>query len=354
MAVGYDWCYDRLTPAQRAQFRTADGAVGRLGLAGDQPQPRQRLGGRRLRATTTITALCAPGSIGLALAGDSPKAPGYIDLALPEVPGTRCSPTWRRRERAATCWRGPPTAAAARATSSGICPRTPAPRGEDLFHAPGFLWPQQAVLAKLYLTTPTRDRMYPGGDQARDSAAPLSDYDRSADAGGAGVSGRDDGGLREVVAGPYQSERRISGASPSGKSFSGIRNNQAGVDYTQALPTGYLAAGAGWMTSRSGWDHERDAGGDEVGPTLEDHQDRAQNGFMIFRGEWLAANGEADVALGADPGGRRRTTRSRSGVRGRSSGRRPRRWCTSRISRSTPTSRARRPALITSRTSRSC
>ena len=52
--------------------------------------------------------------------------------------------------------------------------------GEDLFNAAGVVWPRQAMLCKLYLTTPTRDRVYPGGDQARVSSAPLSDYDRSA------------------------------------------------------------------------------------------------------------------------------------------------------------------------------
>jgi hypothetical protein len=63
----------------------------------------------------------------------------------------------------------------------------------------------------------------------------------------------------------------------------------AEIDYTRVLPTGYMATGAGWMTSRSGWGADATQVVMICGPTREAHQDRAQNGFMIFRGDWLAA-----------------------------------------------------------------
>jgi hypothetical protein len=80
MAVGYDWCYDRLTPAQRAQFQT------QMEQWADWVWPETN------PARATAWAVDNPGNnyyhgfmmtwlVGLALAGDSPKAIGYIDLA---------------------------------------------------------------------------------------------------------------------------------------------------------------------------------------------------------------------------------------------------------------------------------
>ena len=44
------------------------------------------------------------------------------------------------------------------------------------------------------------------------------------------------------------------------------------------------------MTSRSGWDKAATQVFMMVGLMWESHQDRAQNGFLIFRGDWLAAS----------------------------------------------------------------
>src|SRR6185295_11542653 len=52
--------------------------------------------------------------------------------------------------------------------------------GENLLTTPGFLWPREFLACKRYLTAPTRERLYPGGDQSRESHALLCDYDRSA------------------------------------------------------------------------------------------------------------------------------------------------------------------------------
>jgi hypothetical protein len=161
--------------------------------------------------------------------------------------------------------------------------------GQDLLNAPGFSWAKDATVSKLYLTAPTLDRVYPGGDQPRESGAPLSDYDR-------GSMLIAQSSLDPTTAGyarwwldhvkPNPDEWRFT----QWEEFLWYRDDVTAIDYTQTLRTGYWSPGAGWLTSRSSWDPDATQVAMMVGPTLESHQDRAQNGFMIFRNEWMAAS----------------------------------------------------------------
>ena len=160
--------------------------------------------------------------------------------------------------------------------------------GEDLFNASGVVWPRQAMLCKLYLTTPTRDRQYPGGDQARVSSAPLSDYDRSSGLVGLNYLDKTTAGYARWWL-DHISPNKDEWKFTQWEEMLWYRDDVAAVDYTQALPVGYLAAGAGWMTSRSSWATEAVQVAMMCGPTREAHQDRAQNGFVIYCGNWLAA-----------------------------------------------------------------
>jgi hypothetical protein len=159
---------------------------------------------------------------------------------------------------------------------------------EDLMNAPGFTWPREAVLAKLYLTTPTMDRRYPGGDQARESEAHLCDYDRS----GMLIA---QGCLDPATAGyakwwlDHITPNQNRWGFTRWEEFLWYRGDRTALDYTRHLPPAYQARGTGWMTSRTGWGPDATQVVMMCGPTWEAHQDQAQNGFMIFRGDWLAA-----------------------------------------------------------------
>jgi hypothetical protein len=286
MAVGYDWCYDRLTPAQRARFRT------QMEQWADWVWPETN------PARAHAWAVDAPGNnyyhgfmmtwlIGLALAGDSAKAGGYIDLARQKWL-TAVEPYLNTTGAGGYLLEGTNYGTGSTRAIFWYLSAHASATGEDLVNAPGFTWARDAILSKLYQTTPERDRVYPGGDQARDSTAPLSDYDR----GSMLVSLSS---LDPTTVGyakwwldntrPNQDQWRFT----QWEEFLWYLDDVTAVDYTQALRPGYWSQGAGWMTSRSGWDTDATQVTMMVGPTYESHQDRAQNGFMIFRHDWLAA-----------------------------------------------------------------
>jgi uncharacterized protein DUF4962 len=285
MAVGYDWCYDRMTPEQRAAFRL------QMEQWADWVWPETN----PVRATGW--AVRAPGDnyfhgfmmtwlVGLALYGDSDKAPGYIDLARQRWQ-EQVRPYLERFGAGGYPMEGTSYGAGSLFRIFWYLAAHSTATDEDLFQAPGFNWPREAITAKLYLTTPTLDRVYPGGDQARDSQAHLSDYDRGAFLVALShLDGTTAGYAKWWL--DHIAPDRNRWAFTRWEEFLWYREGVTPVDYTQALSTAYLAPGAGWMTSRSGWDRDAVQVCMVCGPTTASHQDRAQNGFMIFRGDWLA------------------------------------------------------------------
>src|SRR5437867_7743967 len=109
--------------------------------------------------------------VGLALYADSPKPPGYIALGLTKWNQT-VRPYLETYGAGGYLLEGTTYGAGTLFRMFWYLSAYKSATGEDLFNAPGFTWPRQAVMAKLYLTVPTMDRNYPGGDQARESRAP--------------------------------------------------------------------------------------------------------------------------------------------------------------------------------------
>src|SRR5262249_25569031 len=72
--------------------------------------------------------------------------------------------------------------------------------------------------------------------------------------------------------------------------FLWYRTEVPALDYTATLPTGSLASASGFMTSRSSWAPDATYVTMICGPTLQVHEDLAQNGFLLYRGEWLGAS----------------------------------------------------------------
>jgi hypothetical protein len=142
--------------------------------------------------------------------------------------------------------------------------------------------------------------MYPGGDQARESGAWLTDPDRTAALVAQSyldptTAGYGKWWLDHITPNPdvYRESKW--------EEFLWYREDLPALDYTQTLSTGYLAQGSGWMTSRSGWDKEATQVFMMAGPMLESHQDRDENGFLIYRGDWLAATAKLNSQSGLVP-----------------------------------------------------
>jgi hypothetical protein len=286
MAVGYDWCYDRMTSEQRTAFRE------QMEQWADWVWPEtnpERASGWAVRAPgdNYFHGFMMTWMVGLALYGDSPKAPGYIDVARQKW-NEKVRPYLEQYGEGGYPLEGTTYGIGSASRIMWYLAAHSTATDEELLNSPGFNWPREFIKARLHLTAPTLDRTYPGGDQPRDSQAKLSDYDRSAALVALAHLDPATGGyakwwLDHIT--PARNRWRFT----QWEEFLWYRDDRQALDYTRQLPLGYYARGAGWMTSRSDWRPQATQVVMIAGPTRASHQDRAQNGFMIFRGDWLAA-----------------------------------------------------------------
>jgi hypothetical protein len=288
MAIGYDWCYDRMTAAQRTRFRTQMETWADWTWPETNPA-RATAWGVRLVGNNYYHGFMSTWLIGLALSGDSAKAAGYINAAKNRW-HTEVRPYLDRYAEGGYLLEGTNYGTGSMFRIYQYLAAHLTATGEDLLNVGGFTWPRQAVIAKLYLTAPSMNRNYPGGDQSRSSSALMGDADRAGimaalayvnlDSTTAGY-GR--WWLDRIKPNPIQSR------ADKWMEFLWYPESTTPVDYTRSLPTGYLAGGSGFMTSRSDWGPDATYVTMQCGPTREDHQDLAQNGFLIYRKEWMAA-----------------------------------------------------------------
>lgn len=299
MAVGYDWCYDRMTADQRTRFRTQMEAW--ADWVWPETNPARASGwGVTLIGNNYYSGFMMTWMIGLALHGDSPKATGYIDAARDR---------WLTKLRPHLERFGGGYMLEGTNYGTGsvfrICELLAAhatATGEEFLTAPGFNWPRETVLAKIHLTTPDRKRLYLGGDQSRVSSAPLFDADRESmvallTVGGVGDQiagyGRhwlDTISLAQVVT---RAERWVEALW--------YPLDTASIDYTKELPPGYLAHGAGLALLRSSWDTDAAYLTFQCGPATrdaEDHQDLNQGEFTLWKGGWLVAPARLNSSSG--------------------------------------------------------
>jgi PKD repeat protein len=286
MAIGYDWCYDRLTPLQRSQFRA------QMEVWADWVWPETNPSRATAWAVNNagdnyFHSFMMTWMVGLALAGESSKATGYIDMGLQRW-SQMVLPYLDQYAAGGYLMEGTSYGAGSTFRMFWYLSAHASATGEDLLNAPGVTWPRQAMLCKLHLTAPTRDRQYPGGEQARTSAAALSDYDRSS---ALMALTQLDGTTASYAKWwlDHTTPNRNEWQFTQWEELLWYRDDIAGVDYTQTLPTAYYAPAAGWMTSRSSWATDAVQVAMICGPSRESHQDRAQNGFVIYYGAWLAA-----------------------------------------------------------------
>ena len=159
--------------------------------------------------------------------------------------------------------------------------------GEDL----SVLTPhaKQSMRHMLHSIVPTRDKLAPIGDQARDSTAKLFDYHREYLTALATLAPSD----------PLVPRVRGFVASSSVPQMS--QAFQFVWDFVYAPPTAatqamngagtaYYGKGTGTLFARSGWDTHATWLNLIAGPYTESHAHRDQSSFMLYKDEWLATD----------------------------------------------------------------
>ena len=165
--------------------------------------------------------------------------------------------------------------------------------GTNLATEPGFRFVADSVLWRIHSTTPTRDFVYPLGDQPRVSLAELSSYDRQRMLP-----------LVRLLSGTDRArwaQYWLNTITPSETvwpwvvawEFLDYDEKAPATDYTQTFPLSYFAPGAGVLVARSDWSADATYFGIWAGPVRESHQAREANGFKIWKGSWLA--GDANI-----------------------------------------------------------
>ena len=275
-----DWGYSALTPAQRTQLATD------IAACADWVWPETN------PSRKGAWAIDAPGNnyyhgfmltwlAGLALFGDSPKAQGYIDNALakwntvvlPYLTGTAVGGCFLEGSnygigslRSLLYY----LLAHSTATDQNLMSGTP--------------WTMDAIGQLISQTTPTLDQVYPSGDQALNSGRQVTDYDRTCALieSLVGTTGRIRGWLDSLN--PNVCQQPLNAFAE----FLWYPEETPASPLASRLTASY-APGAGIATSRRDWKPDSPYFTFQAGPTLEDHQDRAQGEFLFFQGSWLAA-----------------------------------------------------------------
>ncbi len=286
MSAGFDWCYAQMTPAQRQQV--ASWLMDRADDVWPETNPARRTGWAvDDPANNYFYGFLETWVAALAVYGDDPRAPAHIQLAMTK---------YRSRVRTYTDGWGQggffaeSTNYDSTARLASILDAHMTAAGEDLINEPGFTFLRDSLYWRIHSTVPGNNLYYPLGDQSRVSIGPLSDYDRFRALVPALT-------LNDQTARQF-AKRWLDTISPSVSTWSFqvpwefiYYDTQApSADYTAALPTSYFAPGPGMFVKRSSWASDATYWGFWSGPMYEDHQNRDVNGFMIYKGDWLAGN----------------------------------------------------------------
>lgn len=282
----YDWCYPALNATQRNQLRADIEACADWVWPETNPSRKGQWGVDNPGNNYFYGFLCTM-LVGLALSGDSGKAQGYVDNALskwssgalPYITGPAAGGYFvEGTSYGVDSWRLIGLITYAYSTAAGLT-------------AP--FWGQSPeVNALLHLTTPTLDRLYPGGDQTKSSSGALQDAPRTIMLIAAS---RGDTRARLWLdqSVPNRNQQRVN----SWEEYLWYPGTPP-VPAMAASSTFYSAPGSGLVSSRSDWTKDATQLLFQCGPTLESHQDRAIGEFLIFRGDWLAAMAKLRTASG--------------------------------------------------------
>lgn len=286
VAAAYDWIYDRLTPARRKAI--AKWLMDRADQVWPDTNPARKDGW----AVDTVSNNYYYGFMmtwpaALAAYGDDPRARKHIELALgkyrryvrPFLDG------WGRGGVFAESTNYDSTFRLAHILDAHLTAT-----GVDLVNEAGFDFLKDSLLWRFHSTVPNGDLAYPLGDQPRVSSGALWEIDRMRAL--VPIATLKDPKLRQYA------RWWLDNISPAISNYPAMLaweflyfdEDVKSLNYGEELPLVYYAPGPGLLVGRSGWGTDATYWGIWAGPLIEGHQDRNVNGFLIYKGGWLAGN----------------------------------------------------------------
>jgi hypothetical protein len=304
LATVYDWCYERLTPAQRTRWVTyANQAVWNVWHPGEArwgntvyawsgwsiDNPSNNYYYSFLRATMLL---------GLASFGENAQAQTWIDQFRTAKLQNQLFPTFNTDLVGGGSREGTGYGTAMknlwelydwweRSTTERIADRTPHTLASMAF--------------EMHAIVPTLDRLAPTGDHSRDATAALFDYHRQY--------------LLVLMA--LFPEHRLAGTAKTLLGASSVPRMQAGSSFVfysdflyenpnlpatplTDLATTYWASGTGQLPMRTAWSQSSSYANFICGPYTESHAHHDQGSFVIYKGSWLAYDANIDSSSGIE------------------------------------------------------
>ncbi len=290
LSIVYDYCYDGLTPTQRARWLAyAHQAVSNVwnpmgARWGSTNAPWSGWSVDNPVNNYYYSFLEATMLLGLASNGEHAMASQWLTKFRAEKIENQLIPTFNRDLQGGGSREGTGYGTAMRGlfrlyhlweTSTGepLASRTP--------HT------LASIAALLHNITPTLDRLAPTGDHARDSEALLFDYHRD---------------YLQTLQTLFPSERLAAIAKSAIDGSSVPRSSQSFEfvwDFVYATPhitprpltelfTAYHAPGTGLIAARSSWARDATFAAIQCGPYSESHAHHDQGSFVLFKNGWLA------------------------------------------------------------------
>ena len=292
VAIVYDWCFDRLTPSQRARWLAyANQAVFNVW------HPREASwSGKRFPWTGWsidnpsnnyhYSFLKATMQLGLASLGENPQAQGWLTLFREDKIERQLLPTFNRDLAGGGSREGTGYGTAqknlfklyywwAHSTGEDLARRTP--------HS------LASMAHMLHSMVPTLDRLAPTGDHARDASAALFDYHRES----------------LLVLTALFPDERLSAVALQALRRSSVPEMKSGFMFLSDViyerpatgpaqladlsPT-YWASGTGQLMMRSSWGKGATFANLICGPYTESHAHRDQGSFVLYANQWLATD----------------------------------------------------------------
>jgi hypothetical protein len=308
LALVYDWCYDRLTPAQRSRWLTyANRSVKNIW------NPRSASWGAKTYPWTGWSVdnpsnnyyysfLRATMLLGLASHGENDQSQTWLDTFRIAKLEKQLFPTFKRDLEGGGSREGTGYGTAMRGLFQ-MLDWWERSTGERLAErAPHTL---ASMAHMMHSTVPTLDRLAPTGDHARDSSAALFDYHRDY--------------LLELIA--LFPKERLSGMAKTFLAGSAVPVMKQGFNayidflygdsHVQAQPltdlsTTYWGAGTGQLMMRSAWRPTPSTSATYAnficGPYTESHAHRDQGSFVLYRGGWLLNDANMQSSSGIEQG----------------------------------------------------
>lgn len=286
----YDWCYPATTAAQRTRWTAyAHQAVWNVwhhedATWGGRPYPWSGWSVNNPSNNYYYSFVRATMLFGLAARDEHPEAAGWLEFFRTVKMQGELIPTFEADLAGGGSREGTGYGVAMQGLW-GIYDIWYGSTGEDL--ARQTTHTRASLRHLIHAIVPTRDRVAPIGDHARDSTASLFDYHRNY--------------LLELA--------HLFPEDPAAGQAKWLVNNSSVPQMTQhamkvydflyespelteapldGLGRVYYGPGTGQVYARSGWDTDATWVNLIAGPYSESHAHRDQGSFMIFKGDWLA------------------------------------------------------------------